>query len=183
MVCQTCGVPVAEGGHFCSKCGAQVVAAQPMYAAYPPPIMPPMSMRMNRVQRHLQTVGILWCVFAGYRILSGVVGMSALRMFTMRGFNGGDWPLNQHFFGTSGPAWVGALLPVIAVYTVVMAALAVLVGYSLLTHRPWGRTLAIVVGILTLLKPVFGTALGIYTLWVLAPGASGFEYDAMADRS
>jgi hypothetical protein len=75
------------------------------------------------------------------------------------------------------------LLPVIAVYTVVMAGLALFVGYSLLTRRPWGRTLAIVVGILSLLKPFFGTALGIYTLWVLAPGASGLEYDAIADRT
>jgi hypothetical protein len=66
---------------------------------------------------------------------------------------------------------------------VVMAGLALVVGYSLLTRRPWGRTLAIVVAILSLLKPFFGTALGIYTLWVLAPGASGLEYDAIADRT
>ena len=76
-----------------------------------------------------------------------------------------------------------SLLPVIAVYTVITAALALLVGYSLLTRRPWGRTLAIVVGILTLLKPLLGTALGIYTLWVLAPSVSGYEYDAIADRA
>jgi hypothetical protein len=139
-------------------------------------------MLVPRVQRNLQTLGILWCVFAAYRILGGVIGMFVLRVFTLRGFSG-DWPLNDHFFGTSGPAWVGAILPLIAVYTVVMAVLAALVGYSLLTRRPWGRTLAIVVGILTLLKPLFGTALGIYTLWVLAPGASGLEYDVMADQS
>ncbi len=179
MVCHACGAPVADGVHFCTKCGAQVVAAQPMYAAYPPPAVP---MYMNRVQRHLQTLGILWCVFAGYRILGGLVGMFALRMFTMRGF-GADWPFNNHYHGGFGPAWMGALLPFIAVYTVAMAALAVLVGYSLLTRRPWGRTLAVIVGILTLFKPLLGTALGIYTLWVLAPGASGLEYDAIADRS
>ena len=38
-------------------------------------------------------------------------------------------------------------------------------------------------GILTLLKPLLGTALGIYTLWVLAPSASGAEYKAIEDRS
>jgi hypothetical protein len=36
---------------------------------------------------------------------------------------------------------------------------------------------------LALLKFPFGTALGIYTLWVLAPSTSGMEYDAIADRS
>jgi hypothetical protein len=34
-----------------------------------------------------------------------------------------------------------------------------------------------------LVKIPFGTALGIYTLWVLAPMASGMEYDAIADRN
>ena len=43
--------------------------------------------------------------------------------------------------------------------------------------------LAIIAAILALLKFPIGTALGIYTLWVLAPGASGLEYDAIADRS
>ncbi len=71
----------------------------------------------------------------------------------------------------------------IAIATVVAAALALVTGFSLLTRRPWGRVLAIVAAILALLKFPLGTALGIYTLWVLAPGASGLEYDAIADRS
>jgi hypothetical protein len=149
-----------------------------MYAPYPPA----MPMLVTRVQRHLQTLGILWCVFAAYRILGGLIAMFVMRVFTLRGF-GGDWPFNSHYHGAFGPPWMGSLLPFIAIYTVAMAALAVLVGYSLLTRRPWARTLAIVVGILTLFKPILGTALGIYTLWVLAPGASGLEYDAIADRS
>jgi len=178
MVCQACGSSLVEGVHFCAKCGAQVAAAQPIYAAYP---QPPVPMAAPRVQRNLQTLGVLWCVFGAYRIIGGLIGMFFLRAFAFRNFGGFDWPFNNH----SGleHSWMGALFPMIAAYTVVMAALAVLVGYSLLTRRPWGRTFAIVVGILTLLKPLFGTALGIYTLWVLAPGASGLEYDAIADRS
>jgi hypothetical protein len=42
---------------------------------------------------------------------------------------------------------------------------------------------AIIAAIFALIKFPLGTALGIYTLWVLAPGASGLEYDAIADRS
>jgi hypothetical protein len=180
MVCPACGAAVAGEVHFCPKCGAQVLAAQPVYAAYP---QPPMLRPVPRVQRNLQTLGILWCVFGAYRILGGLTGMFVLRMVTLRGFGGGGWPFNNQYHGAFGPTWLGALLPVIAVYTVCVAALALLVGYSLLTRRPWGRTLGIVVGILTLLKPLLGTALGIYTLWVLAPAASGDEYDAIADRS
>jgi hypothetical protein len=79
--------------------------------------------------------------------------------------------------------WMGSLWPLIVVATVFAAALALLSGYSLLTRRPWGRVLAIIAAILALIKFPLGTALGIYTLWVLAPGASGLEYDAIADRS
>lgn len=137
-----------------------------------------------RVQRHLQTLGILWCVFGAYRIVAGLIGMFFVRAFAMHGWGGNQWPFG-HNGGPFGPQfgapWMGALLPVIAFVTVVAAALALLTGYSLLTRRTWGRTLAIIVAILSLLKFPFGTALGIYTLWVLAPAMSGAEYDAIAD--
>ncbi len=75
------------------------------------------------------------------------------------------------------------MVPMVAVMTVIGAGLALLVGFSLLNRKPWGRTLAIVVGILALFKFPMGTALGIFTLWVLAPTESGMEYEAIADRS
>jgi hypothetical protein len=43
--------------------------------------------------------------------------------------------------------------------------------------------LAIVTAFLTLIRPFTGTALAIYTLWVLLPGASGQEYDQIAEPS
>ena len=113
-------------------------------------------------------------------MVSGLVGMFFLRAVTMRGF-GSNWPWGMHHGGPFGPPWMAALLPVVAVVTVVAAGLALLVGYSLLTRRPWGRVLGIVVAILSLIKFPFGTALGIYTLWVLAPSMSGDEYEAIAE--
>jgi hypothetical protein len=176
MVCQGCGASVVDGVHFCSRCGAQVVAAHPTYAAYPQPPVPTLA---PRVQRNLQTLGILWCVFGAYRVISGLAGMFFFKVFALHNFGGLDWPFNH----SMEHSWMGAMVPLIAAYTVVTAGLAVFVGYSLLTRRPWGRTFAIVVAVLTLLKPLFGTALGIFTLWVLAPSTSGLEYDAIADRS
>jgi hypothetical protein len=72
---------------------------------------------------------------------------------------------------------------VIVIFTSVGAVLALATGVSLLMRKSWGRILAIVVGILALITIPFGTALGIYTLWVLAPAPSGVEYDALADHS
>lgn len=40
-------------------------------------------------------------------------------------------------------------------------------GIGLLKHRPWARILTLVVGCLKLLDIPIGTALGIYTIWVL----------------
>jgi hypothetical protein len=76
-----------------------------------------------------------------------------------------------------------ALVPFIVAVTVVMASLAMIAGYGLLMRKSWARVFAIVLAVLALFKIPFGTALGIYTLWVLAPMASGMEYDAIADRS
>jgi hypothetical protein len=181
MVCQACGAPVVESVHFCSKCGAQVTPAPPMYAAYPPP---PMPMYMPRVQRNLQTMGILWCVLGVYRVVSGLIGMVFLRALSTHNFGDDAWMFGGRWHGGPfAPMWIGGLWPVVAVATVFAAALALIAGFGLLNRRPWGRIVAIIAAILALLKFPFGTALGIYTLWVLAPGASGLEYDAIADRS
>jgi hypothetical protein len=50
-------------------------------------------------------------------------------------------------------------------------------GWGLLERKPWARTLTIILGILALPNLPFGTALGIYTLWVLLPAESEAEYD------
>lgn len=140
-------------------------------------------MYVSRVRRHLQTLGVLWCVYGLYRLVHGLIAMTLLRAFSIHAFSGGDWPYWSYYHGPSPAPWMQALVPVIALVTVVWTALLLLVGYSLLTRRPWGRVLAIVFAILSLIKIPFGTALGIYTLWVLAPGVSGMEYEAIADRS
>lgn len=184
MVCQACGTPVVESVHFCSKCGAQVVATQPVYAQPPaqPMYAPPMPMYVSRVQRNLQTLGIMWCILGVYRVVTGLIGIIFLRAFTTHNFGDDAWIFGGRFHGPLPPMWIGGLWPLIAVATVFAAALALAAGFGLLNRRPWGRIVAIIAAILALLKFPFGTALGIYTLWVLAPGASGLEYDAIADR-
>lgn len=172
MVCQACGNTVESGVRFCSRCGAQVASPPPPvgYAGYGSAVALP------RVRQHLQALGTLWCIFGIYRLVAGLLGLFVFRAIAWRHFGGPDWPFQLH-----GSGWM-AMLPVIVTMTVVMAALAVFVGYSLLARKSWGRVLAIVLGVLALVKFPLGTALGIYTLWVLAPMSSGMEYDAIAER-
>jgi len=149
---------------------------------YNPGAYPPRPMYVPRVQSNLQTLGVLWCVFGVYRVLGGLIGMFFLQFAAMGRYNHfGSWPFGVGF--GHGPAWMTALVPFVAFYTMVVAGLAMLVGFGLLNRKPWARPLAIVAAILALFKPLLGTGLGIYTLWVLASSQSGAEYDAIADPS
>jgi zinc-ribbon domain len=188
MVCQACGHPVESEVRYCSKCGAQVTGSQAggSSVGYVPPVnygAPPAYAMgpayVPRVQRNVQTLGMLWCLFGAYRVIGGLIGMFFLRFAAMGGFAGNVWSHSR--FG-HGPAFLTALLPLVAMYTVIVAALALVVGYGLLTRQPWGRTVAIVAAVLALFKPLLGTGLGVYTLWVLAPEASGAEYQSIAAR-
>jgi hypothetical protein len=176
MVCQACGSPVQ--GAFCSQCGA-AVAGQPMN---PPPPVYPYPVPEMRVQRNLQTLGILWCIYGGYRAITGIIGALFLAGITTGGFIGGwghlgGFPFaNVPFMGE----WMAGIAGFVAVISLIFAGLSFLVGFALLNRKPWGRVLAIVLSILQLIKIPFGTALGIYTLWVLAPSTCGAEYDSIA---
>jgi len=70
--------------------------------------------------------------------------------------------------GDPEPMWILSLVGTSV--GLLMAALGLpglFAGYGLLTRKRWARVLAIVVGILSLLNFPIGTAIGIYTLWVL----------------
>jgi len=71
-------------------------------------------------------------------------------------------------------------ITLITIVVYLRGALGALVGIGLLRRERWARPLALVVGVLMLIKIPFGTALGIYTLWVLVPAQSAMEYDAIA---
>lgn len=191
MVCQACGNPVEAGVNFCPRCGAPVPAPvppgpppPPQYAAYPQTPLPAYALRPPRVQRNLQMLGILWCIFGAYRVISGLIAIFVLQVWSFRSFGGGwGWGARMGPGMHMGPHWMGPILPFIALIATITAVLAFFVGFSLLRRRPWGRTLAIVIAILSLLKFPIGTALGIYTLWVLVPAESAAEYEAIADHS
>lgn len=138
----------------------------------------------RRVQRNLQTLGILWCIFGAYRIIGGLIAILVMGAVTLTSFVHGGWGWGGHFNGMSFPPIpLGfVLVPIILVIASLTAFLALFVGYGLLKRQPWGRVLGIIVAILSLWKFPFGTALGIYTLWVLVPAESGMEYDAIASR-
>ncbi len=178
MICQACGCKQGAG-QFCRQCGAPLTAAPPAPGGMPQQAWPgsPYAaawalQRKERVQGNVQPMGILWLVYGLSRLLSGFVGATVLRNLATGGRFGDAPPFLPHLFA--------CLAPIVAVTSAVMGCCALLTGYALLTRKSWGRTVALVFAILALLKLPFGTALGIYTIWVLAPRASWAEWDAIS---
>ena len=171
MTCSSCGAVFAQDAHFCPHCGTPVVQQpqpSPVYPGYPA-VLP-----YTRVSRHLQVAGILWIVYAFERTASKLVGLMFLHGIFGSHLNA-DWN-NWSPLGNFGFAMIW---PVVVASLIVGLGLSLLTGYALLTKQPWGRVIAIVTSILALFHPIFGTALGIYILWLLAPAASGDEYAAI----
>ena len=173
MACLKCGCEQGTEAQFCRQCGAPlpVPAGVPGYmqgSPYPPQYAIP----STRVQQNLQPLGIMWCIFGVYRLVAVLIGGIFLHGMMQNGVFGGIPPFAFHMMRT--------FAPVVISMTIVMSAAAILTGYALLTRKRWGRVLGIVFGIFALLKIPFGTALGIYTLWVLAPQTSGAEWDAIS---
>ena len=56
---------------------------------------------------------------------------------------------------------------IIGIATLVLSLPNLLAGYGLLKRHSWARGLALVLGFLNLFQIPFGTALGVYTFWVL----------------
>ena len=175
MVCPSCGAAVVEGVRFCAHCGAQMPVFSGVPAGYGMPVLVP----ERRVQRHLQTLAVLWLVYGVYRVVIGLIGVLFVRAMFWHRWGGGGFPFGHPRmpFGMG----IGGLIPVVMAFTLLAFGLALFTGLSLMNRKPWGRTLAIVAGILALLKFPLGTALGIFTLWVMAPRESGVEYEALSE--
>jgi hypothetical protein len=181
VYCTACGQQVQPNESACSRCGRPVnltaqAAPQQVRAAAAAPF-PGM---LSRVERHAHTLGILWLVYAGWLLVTWA--FTATFMAGYFGMNHAWGPFGH--MGPFGPGFpfghLSWLLPFITLMLVARSVLGILTGVALLRRERWGRTLALVAGFLALLKPLTGTLLGIYTLWVLLPSESAQEYDELS---
>jgi hypothetical protein len=124
----------------------------------------------GRLDRHLRILGILWVVAGAIFLIPGAV------LMTLSGVVHLAIPAAESVGRFVAPL----VLSIIGGSLFLVAAGGILVGWGLLKHQPWARVAAIVLGIVSLLHPPFGTALGIYTLWVLLSDQGGAEYDRLA---
>jgi hypothetical protein len=127
----------------------------------------------GRLDRHLDILGTLWVIAGALFVIPGIV----LMMIS------GVVRVAVAATETIGRFVAPLVLSIIGGSLFLVAAGGMLVGWGLLKHKPWARVAAIVLGIVSLLHPPFGTALGIYTLWVLLSDQGGMEYDHLANTA
>lgn len=157
MFCNRCGTQLQPEFNLCPKCGAPLGAS----AAIPAP--------SGRLQRHLRTLGILWIVVGVLLVIPSLV---------LAGFSHAPHSMvgDDMFIHPFMPPMMFSM----GIVFLVIAAGGVLVGWGLMNHEHWARIIAIVMGVAALFYLPFGTALGIYTLWVLLPADAAAEYDRMS---
>lgn len=156
MFCDQCGSQLDPSQRFCNRCGKEIRGA----ISFPAP-------QKGRVGSHIRMLGILWLALSAFDAVTGVVCLIlASSIFSPSGPEG--IPLFLH------PLMIG-----IGILGIAKAAAGFCAGWGLLHREPWARMLAVVVGVVSLFFHFpFGTALGIYTLWVLLPAGADEEYES-----
>ena len=156
MFCDRCGTQVPETAAFCPACGKAMRVT---------PMMPV----RGRLAGHLRLLGIFWLAISIFRLLPGVFLFFIFQHVIPR------------FTGI--PFFVPMLLRGIGAVILTGAVLGIIAGWGLLERQPWARMLAVILAFINLLDMPIGTALGVYTLWVLLPAESEQEYRRMSDAA
>ncbi len=156
MFCDHCGKPIPPGASFCQACGRSL-SASPATAAG------------GRVAKHVRLLGILWIAYSFLHLLGGgVLMIMANTVFGRMGHAEVD-----------APAFLQPMLSFIGLLVLAKAAAGLAAGWGLLERQSWARVLALIVGVISLLNLPFGTALGIFTIWVLLSPKAAEQYQAL----
>jgi hypothetical protein len=113
----------------------------------------------------VKTLSILWFIYAGFSLLMGTAALVFVNAFLY-----GFFVPMMHGSGAavSLPGWFFPVIMLTAwIFLAVRSGLAIAAGWGLREHAEWGRIVAIIAAIFSLLRIPLGTALGVWTLVVL----------------
>jgi Predicted membrane protein (DUF2127) len=175
MYCNHCGGALNPEAQICSACGERVLPGPRMAQARDGASMAVVV--RGRVQRHIGLLSALWLANGILRLLevcsfTFIGHMLFPRVFGSHGWNSWSFP-----FGWS---WLPITMEWIAILLGVFGVIYLILAWGLHERKIWARPLGLVSGFLALLRFPLGTALGIYTIWVLLPEPSGQEYERIA---
>src|ERR1700722_1402923 len=113
--------------------------------------------------QHVKILGILHVIFGGLGVLA------AIAMLMIFGGISAVVGLSGHSADSATAVPIlGAIGVFVFILVLVLSLPGLIIGIGLVQFRPWARIAGIILSALDLVSvPPFGTALGIYGLWVL----------------
>ncbi|MGH7664346.1 MAG: hypothetical protein ACRENI_08655 [Gemmatimonadaceae bacterium] len=118
--------------------------------------------------RHITLLGVLYIALGALGLFAAVIVFVAIA---------GGGLLSADVVAITITSTVSTI---IALFLVIISAPGVIAGVGLLGRKRWARPLALVLGALNLFNFPFGTALGVYTFWVLLNREAEREFLAAA---
>ena len=111
--------------------------------------------RGSKMEKHITLVAAL---NIGFGIMGLLVGCLAFVVIAGAGAISGD---------PESMAITSVVASTIAVFFITLSVPEIIGGIGLLKHKSWARILVLIIAVLDLFQIPFGTAIGIYTIWVL----------------
>ena len=113
----------------------------------------------------ISQVDFLGVLFIVWGLLTTVVGVSTLALGV------GAFALiasaSHDGSGQFAASLTAALFTTLAIVAIAWGAAHIIIGVPLRRHRPWARMMALMLGSVDLVLLPYGTALGLYALWLL----------------
>jgi len=106
-------------------------------------------------QNHITLLGVLHIARGAFVLLVGVLLFAVLT---------GIGAITEDHTALGVLGFIGTALMLLLT---ALAIPSVIAGIGVLLRREWGRIMALVVGILSLIDIPIGTAIGVYSIWVL----------------
>ncbi len=128
------------------------------------------------MKKHIQFIGILHMIMAGFGLLAGIAVLAFMSLI----LNGEDINV-RHFDGsqldTQIPSWVRSFMYIVPVLMITLSLPGLFAGYGLIKRKPWARILTFIVSGFMVINPPLGTALGVYSFWVLLDDEVKAEFE------
>jgi len=114
------------------------------------------------METHVKVLGVLYIVLSALGIVAAVFMMLAFGLAT--GIVGAA--ADAHDAAIALPV-IGIAGTALVIFLFMLSIPGLVTGIGLLKYRPWARILGIVLSAINLIHIPFGTAVGVYGLWVL----------------
>jgi hypothetical protein len=160
---------------FCDSCGAQVDIAQRFCGTCGKPLGMVAAGRVStRVADHRQMLGILWVIYAAFHLIAaGVLFVLSNTLFVHIAARMSQSPNGLPV------DFLPHLMSFISIAILAKGLLAAAGGIGLLQKQHWARTICLVSAFLALFSIPIGTALGIYTIWVMMSRNAEDDYSKL----